>query len=120
MRAALLMAPGDIKMAEIPDVEPLAGQVLIRMTGLGLCGSDMGVFAGKTIPPVYPWIMGHEGVGIIVSVGEGVDKGRIGQQVAVEPNYFPLGPPGAELGIPGTCEGRNELPRPAGRASCRS
>jgi threonine dehydrogenase-like Zn-dependent dehydrogenase len=66
---------------------------VVGLTGVGLCGSDLAVWSGgRTVS--LPWIVGHEGTGTIVAVGEGVHRARIGERVVIEPNY-PCG----------TCEG---------------
>ena len=67
---------------DVPDpvVEP--GYVVVKMDTTGICGTD--VHATQGLFPWYPpQIMGHEGSGVIVEVGEGVAKDRIGQRVAV-------------------------------------
>jgi L-iditol 2-dehydrogenase len=41
MRCVTLHAPGDIRVGEMPDPVPGAGESLVRITGVGLCGSDL-------------------------------------------------------------------------------
>ena len=67
---------------DVPDPVPEPGYVVVKMDTTGICGTD--VHATQGLFPWYPpQIMGHEGSGVIVEVGEGVDKNRIGQRVAV-------------------------------------
>lgn len=88
MKAAVLV---DSKKMEIRDHwdEPTCGpnDVVVEMRGVGICGSDLAIYEGITTPPSVPWVMGHEGVGEIVEMGEAVTDRSIGQQVALEPNY---------------------------------
>ena len=86
MKAALLVRPGQIAVEEIPEPEVGPDEVRIAVGGVGLCGSDLSVFSGAWTAPTYPWVMGHEAFGTIEAVGSGVDPGRIGQTVVVEPN----------------------------------
>lgn len=86
MKAAMLLEPGRLVIADVPDPEPEPGEVLIAVGGVGLCGSDMSVFTGRWTAPAYPWIMGHEAYGVIEALGPGVSPHRLGQTVVVEPN----------------------------------
>jgi len=85
MRAARLHAPNVVRVEEVPAPTPQAGEVLVRIDRVGVCGSDVHLFQGHRSAP-YPIIMGHEGLGWIEAVGSGVGAGRVGQRVVVEPN----------------------------------
>lgn len=87
MKAALLHAPRTIAVGEIQ--EPVAGprQVLIRPDFVGICGSDMTFYMGHRTVASYPHVLGHELVGRIETLGEGVTTLSVGQRVVVEPNY---------------------------------
>ena len=65
MKAAALIRPGEIELVDVPEPECGPDQVLVRMWGVGLCGSDLGVYAGTRPVPSMPWVLGHEGVGEI-------------------------------------------------------
>src|SRR5579863_3326583 len=89
MKAAQLVAPARIEVVEVPDPPPpQAGEVLVRLRAVGICGSDMhwykegGIGSSRS---AYPQILGHEPAGEIVAVGKGVEGIRAGQRVAVEP-----------------------------------
>jgi L-gulonate 5-dehydrogenase len=87
MKAAVLTRVGEIVMtADWPEPAPGRGEVVVELTGVGLCGSDIAVWSGGR-PVDFPWIVGHEGAGTIVAVGEGVSRTRIGDRVVIEPNY---------------------------------
>ena len=68
--------------------EPVAGsgQVIVRVGGVGICGSDLALLSGTRRAPRYPWVPGHEAFGEVVLAGEGVDRARVGQRVVIEPN----------------------------------
>jgi threonine dehydrogenase-like Zn-dependent dehydrogenase len=89
VRAVVLSTtPWSLSVAEDwPEPRAGSGQVLIRVHGVGICGSDLDLAAGARRPPSVPWIPGHEATGEIVATGAGVDPGRIGQRVVVEPNF---------------------------------
>ncbi len=86
MKAAVLVEPGKVAIADVPDPEPGPGEVRISVGGVGLCGSDLAVFSGRWEAPTYPWIMGHEAFGVIDALGAGVPPERMGETVVVEPN----------------------------------
>ncbi|MBN1568783.1 MAG: alcohol dehydrogenase catalytic domain-containing protein [Acidobacteria bacterium] len=86
MKAALLHGPERILIEEIADPHPSTGEVMIRPEYAGICGTDISHYLGHRIVP-YPFILGHEVIGRIAALGDGVDKFRIGQRVLVEPNY---------------------------------
>jgi 2-desacetyl-2-hydroxyethyl bacteriochlorophyllide A dehydrogenase len=87
MRAVALVEPGRVELVD-DWPEPTYGDadVIVQMSAVGLCGTDLASFDGKVPPPRYPWILGHEGGGVIVAVGDGVRDRTIGQRVVVEPN----------------------------------
>lgn len=85
MRAARLHAPRTVRVDRLPPPVPQAGEVLVSIERVGVCGSDVHLFQGHRTAP-YPIIMGHEGLGRIAAVGPGVAAERVGQRVVLEPN----------------------------------
>ncbi|MDR7420548.1 MAG: alcohol dehydrogenase catalytic domain-containing protein [Armatimonadota bacterium] len=85
MRAARLHAPRVVRVDEVPPPVPQAGEVLVRVDRIGVCGSDVHLFLGDR-PVPYPLIMGHEGLGRIEGVGPGVSRDRLNERVVLEPN----------------------------------
>lgn len=90
MKAALLVRPGEIVVDDIPEPAIGPDDVEIAVGGVGLCGSDLSVFSGHWQAPEYPWVMGHEIFGAVVSVGAQVSSQRVGETVVVEPNIVCL------------------------------
>ncbi len=88
MRAAVLVEQGRIEMEQRPVPTPQPGDVLIRVSSVGVCGSDThyyrhGRLGGFVVEG--PLVLGHEAAGTIVGVGESVDPSRVGQRVSIEP-----------------------------------
>jgi 2-desacetyl-2-hydroxyethyl bacteriochlorophyllide A dehydrogenase len=106
MKAAALVRPGEIELVDVPEPECGPDEVLVRIRGVGLCGSDLGIHAGTRPVPSFPWVLGHEGVGEIVAVGGSVRDRRIGQRVAVEPNFCCLRCPPCLAGFTSACPNR--------------
>jgi len=86
MRAAVLGRPRGLTIESRPALQPGSGEVVIRVTAAGLCGTDYRIWSGDR-PVRYPLVMGHEFVGTVLGTGAGVGDLRAGQRVAVEPNY---------------------------------
>lgn len=86
MKAARLHGPRDLRIerSSIPSAAP--HEVLVRVGVAGLCGTDHRIWTGDR-PVAYPRVMGHEFVGRVEAVGEGVTRVGVGDRVAVEPNY---------------------------------
>lgn len=110
MRAVALVAPGEVRIVD-DWPEPGCGphDVVIRVSGVGLCGSDLSVFHGKRQVPDMPWVFGHEGGGDIVAVGAGVTDRQVGQRVVVEPNFADLTCPACLGGHTSACPNRQIL-----------
>jgi alcohol dehydrogenase, propanol-preferring len=85
MKAAVVRQLGQpLIIEERPVPTPGAGQVLIRVEASGLCHTDIHAAHGDwPVTPVPPFVPGHEGVGRIESVGEGVSSRRVGERVAI-------------------------------------
>lgn len=63
--------------------DPRAGEVLIDIRYCGVCHSDLHTVRGEWGPQQYPLVPGHEIVGHVAAVGEGVDRYRVGDAVGV-------------------------------------
>ena len=87
MKAVVYDAPRSWAVREIdtPDVGP--GEVRIKIDQVGVCGTDLHIHEGD-FNAVFPLIPGHELVGVVDALGEGVDRFTVGEQVTVNPNVF--------------------------------
>jgi threonine dehydrogenase-like Zn-dependent dehydrogenase len=85
MRAAVITAPGRARVMHLARPEPGAGEVLVRIEGCGVCGSNAPVWEGRSWfqYPQPPGTPGHEGWGRIEALGPCVDGVTVGQRVAV-------------------------------------
>ena len=82
MKAAIFYEPNPILSIEDIDImSPLKGEVLVKLTAAGVCHSDYHFMTGKMIPPKSPFIMGHEGAGIIEEIGKDVQNIKVGNKV---------------------------------------
>lgn len=88
MRAVVKRAPGveGIEITEVAAPTAGAGQVVLDVVATGICGTDVHI-AHDEYAYELPVVMGHEILGTVRSVGEGVDPEWIGKLVAVE-TYF--------------------------------
>jgi propanol-preferring alcohol dehydrogenase len=68
---------------ELPDPTPGPGQLLIRIRACGVCRTDLHVVDGELTHPKTPVIPGHEIVGVVAGLGEGVTEFRLGERVGV-------------------------------------
>jgi L-iditol 2-dehydrogenase len=86
--SAMLHSAGDLRIEDTARPTAAAGEVVVRVDAVGVCGSDVHYFDHGRIGEYRveaPMILGHESAGIVVEVGDGVDPSRVGQLVALEP-----------------------------------
>lgn len=85
MRAAVVTGPGRLRIDEVVRPEPSEGAVRVRLIGCGVCASNLEPWAGPDWMtfPTEPGALGHEGWGVIETLGAGVTGLGEGQPVAV-------------------------------------
>jgi len=86
--AAFLTGLRKIEVDDVPVPEPRAGEALIELSAVGICGSDLHYWRIGRIGPQlveFPAILGHEPAGRVVALGKGVTRLAEGDLVAVEP-----------------------------------
>lgn len=88
MLAAVYHGPNDLRVEEVPMPEIAAGELLIKVLSASICGTDLRIFHGnhRMYAPGTVRIPGHEVVGNIAKVGEGLDGFVIGERVFIAPN----------------------------------
>ena len=84
MKAVQLHEVGRVGLTDLPDPEPRHGEILIRVSAAGMCGSDRHLVSGE-YPGRLPVVLGHEFEGIVVA-GEATDQVHVGDRVTVDPN----------------------------------
>ncbi len=82
MRAMILNKPGELEPGKVDKPVTEDGNVLVRVSNSGICGTDLEIYRGG-IPVDYPRIMGHEMIG---EIAEAADTGpAVGARVIVDP-----------------------------------
>lgn len=86
MKALSLTEPGHLALIEIPEAAmPSAGEALVAIRAIGICGTDISGYLGKMPFIEYPRILGHE-LGVeVLAVGEDVTHLKPGDRCSVEP-----------------------------------
>lgn len=85
MKAVILeKIDGDVVVGEVELTDLTFGQVLVKVTVSGICGSQLQEIAGnKNNANFVPHLLGHEGCGIVESIGPGVTKVKVGDKVVM-------------------------------------
>ncbi|SFT40325.1 alcohol dehydrogenase AdhP [Halomonas saccharevitans] len=93
MKAAVVRKFGEpLTIEEVPTPRPKRGEILVKVAASGVCHTDLHAVHGDwPVKPEPPFIPGHEGVGHIVAVGEGVSHVKEGDRVGVPWLYSACG-----------------------------
>ena len=87
MKAGVFYGKEDIRIEDrpIPQVGP--GQMLVKISYVGICGTDLEFYKSGCTPPFckMPLVLGHENCGVVCEVGEGVTKFKVGDRVLCGP-----------------------------------
>ncbi len=87
-RAAVAFEAGKpLEIAEVDVDGPAAGEVMVEIKATGVCHTDAFTLSGDDPEGAFPAILGHEGAGVVVEVGEGVKDLKVGDHVI--PLYTP-------------------------------
>ncbi|MCK2148580.1 S-(hydroxymethyl)glutathione dehydrogenase/class III alcohol dehydrogenase [Marinobacter alexandrii] len=87
-KAAIAWGPGQpLSVEEVDVMPPKAGEVRVRVVATGVCHTDAFTLSGEDPEGNFPAILGHEGGGIVESIGEGVTSVQVGDHVI--PLYTP-------------------------------
>ena len=90
MKAVVLADWNELRVDEVEKPTPGPGEILVKVTACGLCGTDLkmvhGKFRERGWPPSLPFVLGHEWTGTIAEIGPGVTRTdlNVGDQVAAE------------------------------------
>lgn len=85
MKSITVQQPEKLVIEERPVPQPQKGEVRIRVTSAGICGSDVHIYRGHNPFAKYPRVIGHEFFGKIDAVGEGINESRMGERVVGDP-----------------------------------
>src|SRR5262245_20658964 len=84
MRAMVLFETRSVlDEMELPDPQPAAGEVLIKVEACAVCRTDLHVIDGELPNPKYPLVLGHEIVGRVIANGPNANRFRVGDRVGV-------------------------------------
>jgi L-iditol 2-dehydrogenase len=87
MKVALSVSPREVRIEDAPDPHPGPGEVVCRVLACGVCGSDvLDAWVARKVPAV----LGHELVGEVEALGEGVECVAVGDRVVVH-HHAPCG-----------------------------
>ena len=109
MRAVTIDAPKVLRITEAPEPVPRAGQVVLAVDLVGVCGTDVHVVDGHFQAARYPVVPGHEVTGTVVAVGDGVGDLQVGDRVVVDPGLPCRTCLLCRRGRPNLCERRNAV-----------
>jgi propanol-preferring alcohol dehydrogenase len=88
VRAQLLTRPGPasagpLELVDLPDPEPGPGEVVVAVSACAVCRTDLQLVEGDLPARRLPVVPGHQVVGRVAAVGEGVDRSRLGERVGI-------------------------------------
>ncbi len=84
MRAMVLERGADsLVLRDLPCPEPRSGEIRVRVRACGVCRTDLHIVDGELTPPVWPVIPGHEVIGEVDAIGEGVTAFKAGDPVGL-------------------------------------
>lgn len=81
MRAAVFFSKNDIHIEDVPKPNIGPGELLLKVAAVGLCGSDIDKITDEAVPPGT--VLGHEVVGTVAELGEGVEGLEVGERITV-------------------------------------
>ena len=87
MKAVLFTGKNEVQFTDLPDPKAGAGEVVVDVKASGICHTDYEVLRANYGTGAFPVVPGHEYSGVVFDVGPGVTNVRIGDKVAVDPNF---------------------------------
>ena len=103
MRAVVYHGPKNVSVDEVPDAQiERPTDALVRITTTNICGSDLHMYEGRTDVEVGK-VLGHENLGEVNEVGEGVDRVKVGDMVCLPFNIACGFCKNCEAGLTGFC-----------------
>jgi alcohol dehydrogenase, propanol-preferring len=84
MQAMVLKGPGEpLVLEDLTRPEPGPGQLRVRVLACGVCRTDLHIVDGELTDPKLPLVLGHQIVGVVDEVGEGVEQHAAGDRVGI-------------------------------------
>ena len=88
MKSIYMKGPGQVEVIDLEKPQPAAGEALIKVKSVGICGSDIGAFRGSNPLVSYPRVLGHEIAGEILSIPENGRGLKAGDHIIVDPYLY--------------------------------
>lgn len=88
MLAAVLKAPNQLVLEEVPTPEPGPGEALVRIRACGFCQTDYKAITGRRTNVTFPLIPGHEPAGFVAAIGPYVTNVKVGDAVIIQPSGY--------------------------------
>ena len=105
MRAAVLTEIQKLQIVDRPQPDiKAATEVLVKVKAVGICGTDLHIFKSGRADVQLPRVMGHELAGIVMEVGEGVERVKVGDHVVLDPVFSCGICPTCQKGYPNVCD----------------
>ena len=79
----LEMDESPLELAELPDPAPNERELLIKVSACGVCHTELDEIEGRTPPPRFPIVLGHQVIGRVESIGPGASRFRCGNRVGI-------------------------------------
>src|SRR3954468_11217146 len=116
VKAVVYEGPRQVSVKDVPDARiERPTDVLVRITTTNICGSDLHMYEGRTDFETGRWF-GHENIGQVVEVGDGVDKVKVGEYVVMPFNVACGHCKNCERGLTNYCLTAQPVPNWAGAA----
>ena len=72
-----------LELVDLPEPKPGQGEVLLKVLTCGVCHTELDEIEGRTPPPRFPMVLGHQVVGKVEELGPGASRFKIGDRVGV-------------------------------------
>lgn len=109
MKALVYQGPMTMTLEEVPEPTPQDDELLIQVQSVGICGSDVHGYIGKTGRRKPPMVMGHEFSGVVVEIGSRVSGFSAEDEVIVSPIQACGECPNCRAGLTNICTNRHVL-----------
>ncbi len=109
MKALVHTAPMQFVFKDVPDPRIADEEVLVRVKAVGICGSDVHGYTGKTGRRIPPIIMGHEAAGVVEAIGRRVTEVAVGDRITFDSTIYCNECPACRQGRVNLCQNRKVL-----------
>jgi L-iditol 2-dehydrogenase len=109
MKALVHTASYQFEFKDVPQPQPGDDEILVRVKAVGICGSDVHGYTGKTGRRIPPIIMGHEASGVVEAVGKNAKNVAVGDRITFDSTVYCNQCMWCRLGRVNLCENRNIL-----------